>query len=41
MTRSIAYDAPYGEMPVAAKTGYTFNGWYTASTGGTKVTRLA
>ena len=25
-------------MPTASKTGYTFNGWYTAASGGTKIT---
>ncbi len=28
----------YGTLPASTRTGYTFNGWYTASTGGTKVT---
>lgn len=28
----------YGTLPTVSKTGYTFSGWYTASTGGTKVT---
>ncbi|MCR4649543.1 MAG: InlB B-repeat-containing protein [Lachnospiraceae bacterium] len=28
----------YGELPKATRTGYTFNGWYTAKSGGTKVT---
>jgi uncharacterized protein (TIGR02145 family)/uncharacterized repeat protein (TIGR02543 family) len=27
-----------GSLPTPARTGYTFNGWYTASTSGTKVT---
>jgi uncharacterized repeat protein (TIGR02543 family) len=28
----------YGALPQATRTGYTFNGWYTARTGGTEVT---
>ena len=28
----------YGTLPTVTRTGYTFNGWYTAATGGTKVT---
>ena len=27
----------YGELPTAKRSGYTFLGWYTAATGGTKV----
>ena len=30
--------AEYGELPTVTRTGYTFDGWYTAATGGTKVT---
>ncbi|MCR0248129.1 MAG: InlB B-repeat-containing protein [Clostridium sp.] len=32
------YDAELGELPVVTKTGYDFKGWYTAQTGGTKIT---
>jgi uncharacterized repeat protein (TIGR02543 family) len=28
----------YGELPTPTRTGWSFNGWYTASTGGTKIT---
>ena len=28
----------YGTLPTAARTGYTFAGWYTAASGGTQVT---
>lgn len=28
----------YGNLPTPTKTGYTFKGWYTAASGGTKVT---
>ncbi len=29
---------PYGKLPEATRLGYTFSGWYTAKSGGTKVT---
>lgn len=28
----------YGQLPTPTRTGYTFGGWYTAATGGSKVT---
>ena len=31
---TVVYDQTYGTLPVATRTGYTFNGWYTAKTGG-------
>ena len=34
---SIAYGSAYGTLPTPTRTGYTFNGWFTASSGGTKV----
>jgi uncharacterized repeat protein (TIGR02543 family) len=34
----VTYDSPYGALPVVSYTGYAFNGWFTASTGGTLVT---
>ena len=33
-----AYDTALGTLPTTTKTGYTFNGWYTATSGGTKIT---
>ena len=27
-TKQVTYDQPYGEMPTATKTGYSFDGWY-------------
>ena len=33
----ILYDEAYGTLPSASRVGYTFNGWYTASTGGTRI----
>ncbi len=35
---AVLYGTKYGTLPTATRTGYTFNGWYTAKTGGTKVT---
>ncbi len=34
---TVTYGGTYGRMPTPTKEGYTFNGWYTATTGGTKV----
>ena len=36
-SKSVTYDAAYGELPVASKSNAYFKGWFTASTGGTKV----
>ena len=37
-TKTVYYGQYYGEMPVPTRTGYTFVGWFTESTGGTQVT---
>ena len=37
-SKSVAYNSTYGTLPTPTRTGYTFAGWYTAATGGTKVT---
>lgn len=34
----VTYGAAYGKLPKPTRAGYTFSGWYTAKTGGTKVT---
>ncbi|MGN1193932.1 MAG: InlB B-repeat-containing protein, partial [Acutalibacteraceae bacterium] len=31
----------YGTLPTPTRTGYTFDGWYTSATGGTKITSSA
>jgi uncharacterized repeat protein (TIGR02543 family) len=36
-TKSVNYDASYGTLPTPTRTGYTFDGWYTAATGGSAV----
>ena len=37
-SQKVTYDSTYGTLPTRTRTGYTFNGWYTAKTGGTKIT---
>ena len=36
--RFVRFGAAYGTMPMPSRPGYTFDGWYTAATGGTQVT---
>lgn len=36
--KTVAYDAVYGTLPTPTRTGYSFDGWYTASVGGSKIT---
>lgn len=36
--KSVTYGSTYGSLPTPSRTGYTFNGWYTAPSGGTNVT---
>ena len=36
--KTVTFDAAYGALPTISRTGYTFDGWFTASTGGTEVT---
>lgn len=37
-TRTVVKGDIYGALPTPRRTGYTFLGWYTAATGGTRVT---
>lgn len=38
-SKTVTYDSTYGTLPTPdAPAGYTFDGWYTAASGGTKVT---
>lgn len=37
-SKTVVYDSPYGDLPNPTLKGWTFNGWYTAKDGGTKVT---
>ena len=34
----VTYAGTYGTLPEPTRSGYTFNGWYTAATGGTQIT---
>ena len=36
--KTVTYDSTYGTLPTPSRTGYTFNGWYTKASGGTKIT---
>ena len=36
-SRTVQYGSQYGSLPTATRTGYAFQGWYTARDGGTKV----
>lgn len=36
-SKKVTYDSTYGSLSAPTRTGYTFDGWYTAKTGGTKV----
>lgn len=37
-TMTADYNTAWGTLPTTSRTGYNFNGWYTAATGGTKIT---
>ncbi len=37
-SKSVTYGSTYGTLPTPTRTGYTFSGWYTAASGGTKIT---
>ena len=37
-TKTLTYGGTLGTLPTPTRTGYTFAGWYTAASGGTKVT---
>ena len=38
VTKSVTYDSTYGDLPTPTRAGYTFKGWYTSASDGTKVT---
>ena len=38
-TKTVTAGKTYGTLPNAKRTGYTFNGWYTAKSGGKKITK--
>ena len=35
--KEVIYGEVYGTLPTPSRTGYSFNGWYTSATGGTKI----
>jgi len=37
-SKTVSYGSTYGTLPTCSRTGYTFDGWYTAASGGTKIT---
>lgn len=37
--KSVTYNSTYGTLPIPTKTGYSFNGWYTSTSGGNKITQ--
>ena len=36
--KTVYHSDTYGTLPTATRSGYTFNGWFTSSSGGTKIT---
>ena len=36
-SKTVTYGSTYGTLPTLSRTGFTFKGWYTAATGGTKI----
>ena len=36
-SKSLTYNSAYGTLPTPTRKGYTFTGWFTAASGGTKV----
>ncbi len=36
-SKDVTYDGTYGTLPTPTRTGYTFAGWYTKSSGGDKI----
>lgn len=36
-SKSVTYASTYGTLPIPTRTGYTFGGWYTATSGGSAV----
>lgn len=37
-SKNVTYGSTYGTLPTPTRTGYTFAGWYTSSSGGSQVT---
>ena len=39
VSKKVTYASTYGTLPTPIRDGYEFNGWYTATSGGTKITK--
>ncbi|MBQ7098026.1 MAG: InlB B-repeat-containing protein [Clostridia bacterium] len=37
-SKNVTYNSTYGSLPTPTRSGYTFKGWYTATSGGTQIT---
>ncbi len=37
-SKNVTYNSTYGTLPTPTRSGYTFKGWYTATSGGTQIT---
>ena len=37
-SKSVTYDGAYGDLPTPTREGYTFAGWWTATSGGSQIT---
>lgn len=37
-SKEVSIGQAYGTLPISIRTGYSFNGWFTAASGGTKIT---
>lgn len=37
-SKTVTYASSYGTLPTASRTGYSFNGWFTSSSGGSQIT---
>ncbi len=38
-SKTVTVGGTYGDLPATTSSGYTFEGWYTAQTGGTRITK--
>lgn len=38
VTKTVTYDSTYGDLPNPTRAGYTFAGWFTATSGGNQIT---
>ena len=36
--KQVVYKGSYGDLPLPTRSGYSFDGWYTSASGGTKIT---